>query len=48
MRARLFFCYLTWERAMFSKESKKSLQKLIKLRVDLLANATPSPGSSFD
>jgi AcrR family transcriptional regulator len=37
MRTRLFTCYHTWERAMFSKESKKSLRKLIKLRVDLLA-----------
>jgi AcrR family transcriptional regulator len=37
MRTRLFFCYHTWERAMFPKESKKSLRKLIRKRVDLLA-----------
>jgi AcrR family transcriptional regulator len=48
VRARLLLCHGTWERAMFSKESKKSLRKLNKLRVDLLANATPSPCSSFD
>ena len=37
MRARLLLCHGTWERAMFPKESKKSLRKLIKRRVDLLA-----------
>jgi len=37
MRTRLFFCYHTWERAMFPKESKKSLRNLIKRRADLLA-----------
>jgi AcrR family transcriptional regulator len=37
MRTRLFACYHTWERAMFSKDSKKSLRKLIKRRVDLLS-----------
>jgi AcrR family transcriptional regulator len=37
MRTRLFTCYHTWERPMFSKESKKSLRKLIRKRVDLLA-----------
>ena len=36
MRARLMLCHGTWERAMFSKESKKSLRRLIKRRVDLL------------
>ena len=36
VRARLFLCHGTWERAMFPKESKKSLRKLIKLRADLL------------
>ena len=36
MRTRLFFCYHTWERSMFPKESKKSLRKLIRRRVDLL------------
>ncbi len=37
MRTRLFTCYHTWERPMFSKDSKESLRKLIKLRVDLLS-----------
>jgi AcrR family transcriptional regulator len=37
MRARLFTCYHTWERPMFPKESKKSLRRLIGLRVALLA-----------
>ena len=37
MRARLLLCHGTWERAMFPKESKKSLRKLIKRRVDLLS-----------
>jgi len=36
MRTRLFFCYHTWERTMFPKNSKKSLRKLIPLRVALL------------
>jgi AcrR family transcriptional regulator len=36
MRTRLFTCYHTWERPMFSKESKKSLRRLIKRRVALL------------
>ena len=36
MRTRLFTCYHTWERPMFSNDSKKTLRKLIKLRVDLL------------
>lgn len=37
MRTRLFFCYHTFERAIFSKDSKKSLRKLIGSRVALLA-----------
>jgi AcrR family transcriptional regulator len=36
MRTRLFFCYHTWERTMFSKDPKKSLRKLIRSRVALL------------
>jgi AcrR family transcriptional regulator len=36
VRTRLFFCYHTFERAIFPTESKKSLRKLIRLRVDLL------------
>lgn len=38
MRTRLFACYHTWERSMFSKEPKKSLRKLIKRRVELLSS----------
>lgn len=37
MRTLLFACYHTWERSMFLKNSKKSLRKLIRLRVDLLS-----------
>jgi hypothetical protein len=37
VRARLFLCHGTWERTMFSKESKRSLRKLIRKRVDLLS-----------
>lgn len=37
VRTRLFFCYHTFERAIFPTESKKSLRKLIRLRVELLA-----------
>jgi len=36
MRIRLFFCYHTFERAIFPKDSKKSLRKLIPSRVALL------------
>ena len=36
MRTRLFFCYHTWERSMFPKDSKKSLRKLIPKRLTLL------------
>lgn len=36
MRTRLFFCYHTWERSMFSKDSKKFLRKLIPKRLALL------------
>lgn len=36
MRTRLFFCYHTWERSMFPKDSKKSLRKLIPKRLALL------------
>jgi AcrR family transcriptional regulator len=36
MRTNLFVCYHTWERSMFDKKSKKSLQSLIKCRVNLL------------
>lgn len=34
MRARLFLCHGTWERTMFPRESKRSLRKLVKRRVD--------------
>ena len=37
MRTRLFFCYHTWERAMFPRDSKKTLRNLLKRRVDLLS-----------
>ena len=36
MRSRLFVCYHTWERATFPKDSKKSLEKMIERRLDLL------------
>ena len=37
VRARLFLCHGTWERVMFPKQSKRSLRKLIRTRVDLLS-----------
>ncbi len=37
MRARLVLCHGTWERTMFPRESKKSLRKMIRPRVNLLA-----------
>lgn len=37
VRTKLFFCYHTFERAIFPTESKKSLRKLIRARVELLA-----------
>jgi AcrR family transcriptional regulator len=36
MRTRLFLGYQSWERSLFPTESKKSLLKLIPLRVELL------------
>lgn len=38
MRTRLFVCYHSWERPMFWKESKNTLRKLIRKRVDLLTS----------
>lgn len=36
MRTRLFFCYHSWERTTFSRESKKALRALIPRRLELL------------